>query len=337
MADNRDDTPFESPVLTPSMMSILEREQSMKESLLKKIQDKNIRVVALLARKKRENDMRKKERKAEDFYKKAFIEQIKNRNELKRQETMRKIMERERRAEELLREQREEHTMHGRQHVVEIRDRRIIGRASYRSRKSVSNKELGRNMSSKIIGSTNRKSVSNRELRRRIPSQRNSAHNKDARDDSEIEASAENETHGLLSLEDIGATWTATDLDGSIESDTIDNAYEEVTTNNGCNKPANEEIVTTIVHHMNIGPDFEEFTNIENKVIEMEGIVRAQNATIEELRGMIYSWRLKTILIILASAFVTNRAGRKETKTMLMNSVHNLPTLLSMCFDSQSS
>lgn len=95
-----------------------------------------------------------------------------------------------------------------------------------------------------------------------------------------------------------------------------------------------DEIITTILDRA--GPQQEDIEEVENKIIELEEMVQAQNATIEELRSLVLSWRLKAILIVLATAFVANQASRtKDSRLTTTDSLEKLSTMLSICFDSQ--
>ena len=82
---------------------------------------------------------------------------------------------------------------------------------------------------------------------------------------------------------------------------------------------------------------FEELVVLENKVTDLEEIVVKQDRDIEELEATIYSWKVKSVFIIMAFSFILHRydKGLKKSTSVMTESAQALPSILSLCFDSQ--
>jgi hypothetical protein len=269
-------------------------------------------------------------------------------------------MEKGKRAEDLLRE-RHEHLMQNHLHS-EARERPQLGERSHsgQSRKAEQNRKLRKKSARKLERNMNkeRRLASNKTSKRASASSINTddheeifeyqdardiaelgiSENKDVRDMAELRISEDNEFLDFLLSEDAAAMTTIDDNDD--ESEDIAHAeesYERPSIIHTFLEEDESEIDYAPAIREHAEPNFKEITEIENKVIELEELVNTQNGAIEELRQMVYSWKLKTILVILASTFIASRASsRRETKAM-MSSAQALPAMLSMCFDSQSS
>ena len=328
--DVRDDaSPERAEATKPRSLRKLEKEESSKKLLLKKIHDRDLRVAEIIAKKEQDHAMRKKEKEAEKSHKQAMIEQIKEQNELKRIETMKRIIEKEKRAEEV-RKDREEQAILGRQSAVDVRGRleRIL-RTSYLNRNrdrsarlaSASSRDLQRNVLSRNNSSNRNVNTSEVQSERDTPEQESNFndidHDENVGDKAGLATSFENYIEKSLTDTSLGQGTS----DGTLELEQADEV--------------NEEIIEAKVQEK-IWNDLEE---LQSKVSDLEDIVNAQSTNIEQLHDTVTSWKLKSVLIIMAFSFILNRSSRGSNSgasKVMTASVQSLPAILSMCFDSQS-
>mmetsp|Transcript_16228 Transcript_16228/g.20557 ORF Transcript_16228/g.20557 Transcript_16228/m.20557 type:complete len:302 (-) Transcript_16228:130-1035(-) len=174
--ETRDDNPDLRPssrLTRQTTQSSLNTNLSKKEEALKRLNEREERLAEFKARKERENAHLRAEREMQAKAKSELIKEVQRKNEERRQQTMRKISEKDKRAELILKE-RENLDTTGRYRGIEMSQRliHIMERSSFYKKKSPSHRD----------GSE--KLVNNMEI---VIEQQNIVESEGAEDDNSIE------------------------------------------------------------------------------------------------------------------------------------------------------
>jgi hypothetical protein len=309
MIELRDDIPPKSTRQTSTSrkeMVLLSR----KEEAIRRLNERKERLTEFEARKEKQNAHLRAERELQAKAKSENIERMKRIKEERRLDTLRKISERERRAEDLLRE-REKFSIAGRNRTVEVNEW-LLKRKKLSQRGGYSEEDNLVETDKKI------QSISHDQI--------NIEHNEEV----------ENQTKAMDKelkkdvLEDKG------DRHDSLSKTPCETDNKTVSLRI---VEANISLKRCLSQMMDSPLEFisDQLSQLQTKVEELEETINEKNDEIEELSQKVDSWKIKSICIILSVTLLLHGSGlytqmKTKTSSDMKQFMKTLPPYLIQCF-----
>jgi len=358
----------------PKKDEAIRKEMAMKIEVMKKLSEREIRLAEFKANKEREIAKLREEREIHTRIKMESIQRIKKEKEKRRLKTLRKISEKERRANDVLR-QRERLAHEGRSHAVEIRDKltRVLERSL--RKKSAQSEDLNSQKNSSISSHHHRhhsqgmmqQFLSSEDLNSQKNSSISSHHHsqgimqqflsfegktliphlheaKESVDEqilmtlNSCSTLHENESEDMSEF--LNGDGNKTNVVNNYEIKRIDKTVSKIVEDNIIMKSTTNrmtEVFDSILAELSL---------LNSKVKELEDLLDDKDIEIdilEENISKIDAWKTKSILIILSLTLIINGAGlyayiykdpNRSTGQDMIKCMKALPSFVIQCFKS---
>mmetsp|Transcript_24902 Transcript_24902/g.28789 ORF Transcript_24902/g.28789 Transcript_24902/m.28789 type:complete len:384 (+) Transcript_24902:51-1202(+) len=328
----------------PKKDEAIRKEMAMKIEVMKKLSEREIRLAEFKANKEREIAKLREEREIHTRIKMESIQRIKKEKEKRRLKTLRKISEKERRANDVLR-QRERLAHEGRSHAVEIRDKltRVLERSL--RKKSAQSEDLNSQKNSSISSHHHSQGIMQQFLsfegKTLIPHLHEAKESVDEQILMTLNSCStlhENESEDMSEF--LNGDGNKTNVVNNYEIKRIDKTVSKIVEDNIIMKSTTNrmtEVFDSILAELSL---------LNSKVKELEDLLDDKDIEIdilEENISKIDAWKTKSILIILSLTLIINGAGlyayiykdpNRSTGQDMTKCMKALPSFVIQCFKS---
>jgi len=331
----------------PKKDEAIRKEMAMKIEVMKKLSEREIRLAEFKANKEREIAKLREEREIHTRIKMESIQRIKKEKEKRRLKTLRKISEKERRANDVLR-QRERLAHEGRSHAVEIRDKltRVLERSL--RKKSAQSEDLNSQKNSSISSHHHRHhsqgimqqflSFEGKTLIPHLHEAKESVDEQILMTLNSCSTLHENESEDMSEF--LNGDGNKTNVVNNYEIKRIDKTVSKIVEDNIIMKSTTNrmtEVFDSILAELSL---------LNSKVKELEDLLDDKDIEIdilEENISKIDAWKTKSILIILSLTLIINGAGlyayiykdpNRSTGQDMIKCMKALPSFVIQCFKS---